>query len=180
MEKMPAIMVHVCCGPDFTVVAERLRQNYRVVGFFYNPCIYPVNEYERRLLEAKKVASFFETEMIDGIYDEENYLEMVRGFENEPERGKRCEICFKIRLRTTADMAWKMGIDTFTTTLSVSPKKNFEQLLRVGNEVSAETSVKFLPENFKKRDGFKRSVELSRELGLYRQNYCGCRFSIRK
>lgn len=173
------LLVHICCGPDFTVVAERLLPHYNVVGFFYNPCIHPIDEYEKRLLEARKVADFFETEVINGIYDIERWLEKIRGFEDEPEKGKRCEICFRMRFETTAEEALKLGIETFTTTLSVSPKKDFECLKRIGEEVALKSGVKFLAENFKKKDGFRRSVELSKKLRLYRQSYCGCKFSVK-
>ncbi|MDD6254750.1 MAG: epoxyqueuosine reductase QueH [Eubacteriales bacterium] len=181
------IFVHSCCGPCSTAVIERLIPRYRVTVFFYNPNITNEGEYEKRLRTEKKFIDEYNRKLlpedsvtlIEGPYDPENYLRYVRGFEEEPENGARCSRCFKIRMDMTARFAVKNGFDLFTTTLSVSPHKSTPTIVETGRAIGKKYGIDFLDESFKKKDGFKRSVDLSREYGLYRQNYCGCIFSER-
>jgi len=154
-------------------VLERLSEDYKVVLYFYNPNIMPAAEYEKRLTEQRKLASILGTELIEGEYDNEAFLETVKGYKNEREGGNRCEKCITLRLSKTAEIAKARGFDFFTTTLSVSPHKNAELINRILKSLG-DNSVR---EDFKKKDGYKRSLELSKIHGLYRQNYCGCVFA---
>ncbi|MDD7408264.1 MAG: epoxyqueuosine reductase QueH [Anaerovoracaceae bacterium] len=181
------IFLHSCCGPCSTAVIERLVPRYRVTVFFYNPNITNEGEYEKRLANEKKFIEEYnktlapedKVTLIEGPYDPENYLRYVSGWEDEPENGPRCTQCFRIRMDMTARFAVKNGFDLFTTTLSVSPHKSTPRIVETGREISKKYGIDFLDESFKKKDGFHRSVELSKEYGLYRQNYCGCIFSER-
>lgn len=183
----PSMLLHSCCGPCSTAVIERLVDRYDLTVYFYDPNITNEGEYEKRLETEKKFIDAYNctlsedsrVKLIEGDYDPENYLMTVRGLEDEPENGARCTKCFEIRMRKTAEEAEKLGFDTFATTLSVSPHKNTERINKIGYELEKEFAPSFLDESFKKKDGFKRSTELSREYGLYRQNYCGCIFSER-
>jgi uracil-DNA glycosylase family 4 len=174
MSTKPGILLHICCAPDATSVFERLNARFRVTGFFYNPQIEPKAEYDKRLAETMKVARALGFELIAGEYDLDRWIQAVRGLETEPEKGKRCEVCYAFRLEETARLARQKGFEYFTTTLSVSPHKSFEWLKGMGEALSRKYGVRFLAEDFKKQDGFKRSLELSEELNLYRQDYCGC------
>jgi hypothetical protein len=178
--KKPGVLLHICCAPDSTAVFERLSHGFEVHGFFHNPNIHPAGEYQKRLAEARKVAREMGFPLLVPAFDPEAWDLAVRGLEEEPEGGDRCLVCFRVNLRATARMAREMGIPFFTTTLTISPHKDSERILGIGRDAGAEFGVGFLGENFKKRDGFKRSLELSRNLALYRQEYCGCRFSQRK
>lgn len=159
---------------------ERLKENFDVTVFYYNPNIFPREEYEKRKENEKVVCAHFGVPFVDGDYDEEGWLELVKGLEGEKEGGARCEKCFYHRLKETARRAKAEGFDVFGTTLTVSPHKSTPVINAVGKELSREFDVEFLEESFRKKDGYLRSINLSKELGLYRQNYCGCRFSIRK
>ena len=184
------LLLHSCCGPCSTAVTERLMNEFDMdISVFYcNPCITDREEYELR----KKNQIAFISELnrnlgeevrvtfIEGEYCPEKYLELVRGLEGEPEGGARCTVCFEQRLRITAEYASKNGFDAFTTTLTVSPHKNYKLISQIANRIAGETGVSFLDVDFKKKDGFRRSVELSKEYGLYRQDFCGCDFSKRK
>jgi len=174
MSDRPRLLLHVCCAPDATSVYERLKERFRVTALFYNPQIEPKEEYERRLAEALKVAEVMGFELIEGAYDIAVWKDATAGLEAEPEKGRRCEICYRFRLEETARLVAKMGFDCFTTTLSVSPHKSFEWLKAMGETLARKYDVEFLAEDFKKRDGFKRSLEWSERLDLYRQDYCGC------
>ena len=145
--------------------------------FYYNPNIEPLEEYERRKAEQKKVCKFWNVPIIDGDYDNTAWRGFVAGLENELEGGARCEKCFVFRLKKTAQKAKELGFDIFATTLSVSPHKNTEVINAVGRAISQEEGIPFLEESFKKKDGYLRSIQISKQLGLYRQNYCGCEFS---
>ncbi len=169
--------MHSCCGPCSTVVIERLKNNFDVTVFYYNPNIEPFEEYEKRKAEQKKVCQSDNVPIIDGDYENEKWHQCVAGLEGEPEGGKRCEKCFYCRLKETALKAKEMKFDVFATTLSVSPHKNTEVINKVGQQVSQEVGIEFLPESFKKKDGYLRSIQISKDLNLYRQNYCGCDFS---
>lgn len=173
----PKLLLHICCVGCGVYVSESLKQDYEVRLFFYNPNIWPEEEYNKRLAEAEKIAKQFNLELILGEYDHDKWLAAVRGHENDPERGERCLICYKFRLDQAAAVAKKLGCDYLTTTLTTSPHKNALAINAIGEPAAARQGVKFLSQDFKKQDGFKKSAALSRELGLYRQNYCGCEFS---
>ena len=178
------ILLHSCCGPCSTAVIERLLTEYDVTVFYYNPNIYPVEEYEYRKDEQKRFISEYNKKnsekitFVEGDYDNENYYAAVKGLENENEGGARCVECFRLRLEKSALFAADNGFEIFDTTLSVSPHKNYDLISKIGREMEDKYGVKYLAGNYKKQDGFKRSTELAREYELYRQNYCGCEFSI--
>lgn len=174
------ILLHVCCAPDATHVISVLKENYEPVIFFYNPSIFPDDEYFLRLSEAEKLSKSIGVELLKCSFSPEKWYELVTGFEDEPEGGERCEICFRMRLEETARHAKENSIDIFTTTLTISPHKNSSLINRLGKEAGLKYEVEFLEADFKKKDGFKKSIELSKKHGLYRQNYCGCEFSLRK
>ncbi len=177
------ILLHSCCGPCSTAVIERLMKEYSVTVFFYNPNITDAKEYDKRLEAQKKVIYYIEKEscksigFIEGRYEPKDFYDASKEYEQEKEGGKRCEECFGIRLEETAKIAKKYGIEIFTTTLTVSPKKNVDIINSRGNIVSQKMGVDFLQENFKKKAGYQRSIELSKIIGIYRQNYCGCSYS---
>lgn len=175
---MKKLLLHICCAPDQTVAHERTCEEYEITGFFSNSCIEPRGEYHKRLAEAKRLAELQGIELIEDEYLLNSFLEIARGLEKEPEKGRRCRKCIEFRLRRIAERAAADGFDIFATTLTVSPHKDAEFINRIGGELSSEFDVEYLTTNFKKKDGFKRSIELSNKLGLYRQNYCGCRFSL--
>jgi len=172
---MKRVLLHICCGICSSWAIEKLKiDGFQVCGFFYNPNIQPEDEYIKRLAVAQKVAEFHGIGFLAGKYDPGKWQQEVKGWENEPENGKRCPFCFHLRLEETFRKAGELGIDYFTTTLTISPHKNFEVIKRIGVSLSPE---RFLAYNFKKEDGFKKSNEFSREHELYRQNYCGCLYS---
>lgn len=172
------ILMHICCAPDATVPVVRLRaQGYEPVGFFYDPNIQPEAEYRLRLEQARKLAAIDRFELIEGPYDPERWLTATEAFRDEPEGGRRCPVCFGVLLDAAARKAVELGIPCFTTTLLISPHKNVPVLTAVGNGIAARYGISFLAFPFRKRDGFKQSVLLSKEYGLYRQDYCGCIYS---
>lgn len=173
------LLLHSCCGPCSTVCIERLKENFDLTVFYYNPNIYPEEEYIKRKENQKKVCAFFNISIIDGDYDEKKWLDFIKGLEGEKEGGARCEKCFYFRLNETALKAKEGGFDIFGTTLTVSPHKSTLIINKVGKEIEEKYGIMYLEESFKKKDGYLRSINLSKELSLYRQNYCGCRFSIR-
>lgn len=170
-------MLHSCCGPCSTVVIERLKERFDVTVFYYNPNIEPFEEYEKRKAEQKKVCQFLQVPFVDADWENEKWHQFVKGLEQEKEGGARCEKCFYCRLKKTAEFAKQNGFKIFASTLSVSPHKNSDVINKVGQEISDLLKIEFLPESFKKKDGYLRSIALSKEFGLYRQNYCGCHFS---
>lgn len=174
----PKLLLHSCCGPCSSYVTEYLAKYFDIWIFFYNPNIYPESEYILRLDTQKKwLDDTGYAVLSDSGYDHVDFIEAVSGLESEPEGGKRCEICFRLRLEATAKKARDEGFDFFGTTLTVSPHKDQDLLNRIGEELSERYGVCWLYSDFKKRDGYKRSIILSKEHGLYRQNYCGCEFS---
>lgn len=177
---MKKMLLHSCCGPCSTVCIERLKSEYEVTVFYHNPNIEPFEEYEKRKEEQKKVCEFFCVPFIDADYDNDGWHKFVEGLENEKEGGARCTKCFAYRLGKTAEFAKENGFDIFATTLSVSPHKNTMVINEVGQKMSMVHEIDFLPESFKKKDGYLRSINLAKELDLYRQNYCGCNFARRK
>lgn len=177
--KRPRLLVHVCCAPDALYVLELLQKNYEISGFFYNPNIHPAEEYGRRLKETRKVARILKIDLIEEDYDDKRWLKITQKFKDEPERGRRCDVCYAMRLERTARKASEWGYDMFTTVMSLSPLKKADVLNRIGTMFSRKYRIGFLAANFKKKDGFKKSVELSKNHGIYRQDYCGCLYSRR-
>lgn len=179
------LLLHSCCGPCSTAVIERLIPDYNITIFYYNPCITEDKEYERRKETQKQFINKFNkdnkgldhVQFVEGKYDPKRYLALTRGLEEEPEGGARCSVCFEMRLRETAEYASKHGFHIFGTTLTVSPHKNYNLITEIGQKLAKEYGLEYLDKDFKKKAGFQRSVQLSKEYGLYRQNYCGCDFS---
>ena len=180
-EKKPRLLLHSCCGPCSSYVLEYLTRFFSVSVFYYNPNIAPEAEYQKRLSEQKRLlkemAANGPVELMEVPYDHGEFLEAAAGLEAEREGGARCERCFILRLEETARTAARLDFDYFTTTLSVSPHKNAQLLNRVGGEMAEKYGVRYLYSDFKKRDGYKRSLELSARYGLYRQDWCGCEYS---
>lgn len=173
----PKLLLHICCGPCATEVIRRLRLEYEVVGFFYNPNIAPDDEYHRRMMEVQRISALWRVLVDSGPYEHDRFLEAVRGAENEPEGGHRCTRCYRLRLEATAARAAENGCSFVASTLTVGPHKRAAVINAVGVEACARHGVGFLEADWKKQDGLRRSIEHSRELGLYRQNYCGCEFA---
>lgn len=179
----PRLLLHSCCGPCSSYVLECLSAYFRVTVDYYNPNIYPEAEFEKRLAEQTRLLS--EMPAAKGVallppsYDETEFLDAVKGMESEPEGGARCAVCYRLRLAHTAKLAAAEGFDYFTTTLTVSPYKHADVLNEIGKELAEEFGVPYLFSDFKKKDGYKRSCALAAEYALYRQDYCGCRFSLR-
>ena len=180
----PALLLHSCCGPCSSSVLERLTEDFRVTVFYFNPGIAPEAEYQKRVEEQKRLLAEmpakYPVSFLEGRYAPEEFYEMAKGWEQEPEGGERCFRCYRQRLRETALKAAEGGFDYFTTTLSVSPMKNAAKLNEIGMLLAKEYGVKYLVSDFKKKDGYRRSVELSEKYNMYRQDYCGCVFSKRE
>lgn len=180
-EEVPTLLLHSCCAPCSSYVLEYLSQYFKITIFFYNPNIYPMEEYTRRVAEQKGLISEMkvknEIRFIEGKYDTESFYKLTKGLEEEKEGGVRCFNCYELRLNEAAIMAKEKGYDYFTTTLSISPHKNSAKLNEIGKSLSEEHDVKYLYSDFKKKEGYKRSIELSKQYKLYRQDYCGCVFS---
>lgn len=178
---VPTLLLHSCCGPCSTYVLEYLSEYFRIYVLYYNPNIDPSEEYYFREAEQKKLIDSLETKhpisFIAGRYEPQEYYAAIRGHEQDPEGGDRCSICFELRLREGAKEAKERGLDYFTTTLSISPHKDAQRLNEIGERIGQEYGVQYLFSDFKKKGGFQRSVELTNEFGMYRQDYCGCVFS---
>jgi len=176
----PPLLLHSCCGPCSSAVLERLLPYYTITLFYDNPNMDTEAEFARRLTTQKELLAKLPggdaVRLIPGTYDHEAFLQAAKGLEGEPEGGRRCEACFRLRLSRSAEMAKALGIPNFTTTLSVSPHKNAALLNEIGRELQDE-SLFFLPADFKKKNGYLESIRLSKAFGLYRQEYCGCEFS---
>ena len=176
--KKPRLLLQGCCGPCSSYVLEYLTQYFDVTVLFYNPNIRPEAEYEKRLAALRQLLSAMPTaspvKVIEPGWRGEEYMDAVAGLEREPEGGARCTVCFQLRLEETARVAQEERFDFFGTTLTVSPHKNAALLNELGEALSAEYGVRWLPSDFKKRNGYLRSIELSRQYGIYRQEYCGC------
>lgn len=179
--KVPRLLLHVCCAPCSSAVLEYLSQYFAITLLYYNPNIAPLEEYQKREAELRRLVSQMKfthpVELLPCQYDGQAFVQAARGLEGEPEGGKRCEACFRLRLRYAAQEAARLRFDYYTTTLSISPMKNAPLLNQLGEEIGREFGVAHLPSDFKKKDGYKRSVQLSKEYDLYRQDYCGCAFS---
>lgn len=175
--KKKRLLLHVCCAPDATVVLERLAPEFAISIFFYNPNIHPEKEYRFRLAEMETFAKQQGYPLLHAEYDADTWFQLTEGMEKIPEGGARCTVCFEMRLRKTAEMARKHGFEIFTTVLSVSPHKNAKLINQIGTQIANEFALEFMEANFKKKNGFLRSLELSRQYNLYRQDYCGCVYS---
>lgn len=175
----PRLLVHICCAPDAAFVIGLLREKYEATGFFSNSNIQPAEEYERRLGEARKVAGILGIRLIEDVYDPLRWTRVTLKFKLEPEKGRRCDVCYAFRLERTARTASGLGFDGFTTIMSLSPWKKAAALNRIGKMLGRRHGVEFLEADFKKKDGFRKSVALSKDLNLYRQDYCGCLYSRR-
>lgn len=178
---VPKLLLHACCAPCSSYCLEYLSQYFEITVFYYNPNISFKEEYEYRLREEKRLISLMRfknpVNIIEGEYNPKDFLEAAKGLENEPEGGKRCAECFKLRLKAAAETAKKINADFFTTTLTISPLKNAEVINTLGFQIGSEYGVDWLFSDFKKKEGYKRSIVLSKKYNLYRQNYCGCVFS---
>ena len=182
--KRPTLLLHACCAPCLSAVLERLTAAFDVTVLFYNPNIAPEAEYEKRAAELarliREMPAAQGVQMVCAPYDAREFLDAVRGLEQVPEGGERCFACYRLRLEAAARYAKANGFDYFTTTLSISPLKNAAKLNEIGEALAAQYGVAHLPADFKKKEGYKRSIELSRAYGLYRQDFCGCVFSKRE
>lgn len=177
---MKKMLLHSCCGPCSSSVLERLICDYDVTVVYYNPNIYPQEEYEKRKAEQIKLLNlaYPNVKFLDCDYNQKEYFDFVCGLENEKEGGARCTKCFELRLSFTAKKAKELDFDCFTTTLSVSPYKNSKLLNEIGNKLSSQIGIEYIEADFKKKNGYLRSIELSKKYNIYRQHYCGCKFSI--
>ncbi len=174
------IILHACCGICSSYPILQLQEmGYEPVVYFYNPNIYPLEEYEKRLEAEKILCRHHKCELIVEEYNQEDFFSRVKGLETEPEGGLRCNECFKFRLEKTAQKAKELQINEFTTSLVISPYKNFEKISKIGEKIAEENDLKYVAINFKKKDGFLKTNKIAKSLNLYRQNYCGCKFSIR-
>lgn len=181
LDHAPTLLLHACCAPCSSYVLEYLAEHFNITVFFYNPNITEKEEYEKRKNELKRLIAEkpfrYPVKMIDGDYSPQIFFDMAKGMENIAEGGERCFLCYEIRLRETARLAKELDFEYFCTTLSVSPHKNAAKLNELGGRLSDEYKIPYLYSDFKKRNGYKRSIELSAQYGLYRQNYCGCIYS---
>ena len=181
--QVPSLLLHSCCGPCSSYCIEYLSQFFSITVFYYNPNIYPDEEYYHRVKEQQRFINEFpakhKVSFIEGDYDTDRFYEMAKGLENEPEKGARCHKCYDLRLRRTAEVALEKGFDFFTTTLTISPMKDSQILNEIGFSIAKELGARWLPSDFKKKEGYKRSTELSREYNMYRQDYCDCVYSYR-
>lgn len=183
-EHKPSVLLHSCCGPCSSSVLEFLTEYFNVSLLWYNPNIYPESEFEKRLDTQREVLQKMgfeqKVQLVTTPWSSADYYAVTPGLENEPEGGKRCPECFRLRLRKCAQVAKEQGYDYFCTTLTVSRHKDAVLINAIGEEIAALEGVKWLPSDFKKKDGENRSVELSEKLGIYRQLYCGCEFSYKR
>lgn len=179
--KVPTLLLHSCCAPCSSYVLEYLSQYFNITIFYYNPNIYPSEEYYKRVKEQEEFIKQFKVlnfvSFIEGKYDTDRFYDMAKGHEKDKEGTERCFLCYRLRLEETAKIARENGFDYFTTTLSISPYKNSGKLNEIGMELENQYDIKYLFSDFKKKNGYKRSIELSNEYNLYRQDYCGCLYS---
>lgn len=180
-KKVPKLFLHSCCAPCSSYVLEYLSQYFEITVFYYNPNIYPEEEYRKRVVEQRqfiqKLTPVYPIHLIEGTYDPNSFYQIAKGHEEEREGGERCFACYRLRLEEAAKYARENGFDYFTTTLTISPYKNAQKLNEIGKELSLQYGVAYLYSDFKKKNGYKRSIELSAQYNLYRQDYCGCVYS---
>ncbi|MCR5416801.1 MAG: epoxyqueuosine reductase QueH [Pseudobutyrivibrio sp.] len=181
--QVPSLLLHSCCGPCSSYCIEYLSQYFSITVYYYNPNIYPDEEYYTRVKEQQKFIDSFPAvhpvSFIEGDYDKPRFYDIAKGLEQEPEKGARCHKCYDLRLRRTAEVAKEKGFDFFSTTLTISPMKDSQVLNQIGQKIAEEVGIDWLPSDFKKKNGYKRSTELSKEYDMYRQDYCGCVYSYR-
>lgn len=179
--RRPKLLLHSCCAPCSSYVLEYLSRFFEITLFYYNPNISPKEEFDKRIAELRRLVGQMlpqsGIQIIEGKYNPEAFFTLAQGLENEPERGKRCMLCYRLRLEESARQARALHMDYFTTTLSISPLKDADALNSIGEALAKEYGVSYLVSDFKKKNGYKRSIELSKEYDLYRQNYCGCIYS---
>lgn len=175
---MSKLLLQACCAPCVAYPIALLSNEFSLGLFFYNPNIHPAEEYQKRFNELKTHTDNLGLELIEGDYDSNEWFEAIKGLENEPERGRRCDKCFELRLRATAQKAKELGFDWFGTGLTTSPYKKAKRINAIGKQIETETGVKYLTADFKKVGGAHRAVELSKQYNFYRQNYCGCVYSM--
>ena len=175
----PRRLLHACCAPCSSATLERLAQWFDLTILYYNPNIYPPAEYHRREVELERFVqqAGYQFPVVELPYDPQEFYDAVKGLEQEPEKGERCTVCYRLRLEQTARYAAEQGFAWFCTTLSISPMKDPVRINDLGRELGEKYGVRFLPSEFRKKDGYKRSLQLSEQYGLYRQDYCGCVFS---
>lgn len=182
-ERVPKLLLHSCCAPCSSYVLEYLSNYFDITVFYYNPNIFPENEYTKRILEQQTLISEMKVKhpvsFLAGNYDRERFFQIAEGLEHLREGGERCFKCYELRLEEAAKIAQDAGFDYFTTTLSISPLKNADKLNEIGTRLADKYGIQYLQSDFKKKNGYKRSIELSSEYGLYRQDYCGCEYSFR-
>ncbi|WP_178668967.1 epoxyqueuosine reductase QueH [uncultured Eubacterium sp.] len=177
----PRLFLHSCCAPCSSYTLEYLSNYFDITVYYFNPNISPKEEFDKRFAEQKRLIDSLPAKnpikLVLGEYDYNDFLQIARGLENVAEGGERCFRCYRLRLESTARIAKEQGFDYFCTTLSISPLKNSQKINQIGYEVAQKYGIKWLPSDFKKREGYKRSIELSKEYNLYRQSFCGCVFS---
>jgi epoxyqueuosine reductase len=173
----PKLLLHVCCATCGAYVLELLKNDYQVTAYYYNPNIYPVEEYEKRFLEIQKYCQKNQIPFIEEKPDQDEWFAKIKGFEQEPERGKRCWLCYDMRLAKTAEYAKNHGFQFFGTDLSISPHKDAKKLNEIGKKLEKTFGLKYFEADFKKADGFKKAMAVSRQNEFYRQDYCGCIYS---
>ena len=180
-EAVPKLLLHSCCGPCSTYCIQTLSEYFSVTVYYFNPNIYPPEEYACRAAEQKRFIEQFPVKhpvsFVEGPFEPKEFYDYIRGYEKEPEGGERCFLCYRLRLEKTAEYAKQNQFDYFTTTLSISPLKNAAKLNEIGGELAVKYDILYLFSDFKKKEGYKKSTEISREYGMYRQYYCGCVFS---
>ena len=185
MEIKENLLLHSCCAPCSTVAIERLGSDYNLFVYYYNPNIFPKDEYEKRKIEQIEFIHNFNrnnnlhVEFINGDYESQAFDKIITGYEDEPEMGKRCIKCIELRIQNTADKAKILGIGNIATTLSISPYKNTIMINDIGRRIAESSNMIFMENDFKENEGYKKSIEISKNYGLYRQKYCGCKYSIR-
>ena len=175
---MKSLLLHVCCACCATIPIELLQDQFKIKLLWYNPNIYPKKEYKKRLKQVKKLKKIYKLSLIKAPYHSKDWLALTKGLEQEPEEGKRCDVCFQMRLQKTAEIGHKKGFDCFTTTLTAGPQKKAEKVNQIGEDLAKKYDIKFYSADFKKKDGFKKSLDLSKKYNFYRQNYCGCIYSL--
>lgn len=173
------LLLHICCAGCGAYVSRLLKENFQVSLFFYNSNIFPQTEYDKRREEVEMIAKKYKLDLLVKEYNHADWLKYIKGLENEAEKGQRCFACYKYRMTALAEMARDNDFDYFSTTLSVSPYKVYRYIKEIGDKLASEYNLQFHDQDYKKQDGALRSAKLSKELGLYRQNYCGCEFSYR-
>ncbi len=177
--RRPWLLLHLCCAPCSSYVIELLQSHFEIVLYFYDPNIHPYSEYEKRRNEASDHAANNDIPFIEGPYDVKNWCDLTKGHENDPEKGERCALCFDMRMSESARFAGEIGCEYFATVLTISPHKDAARINNAGTGFAKKYGLKYLVSDFKKKDGFKKSIKLGKQYGFYRQDYCGCVYSRR-